>query len=241
MRRRGVVGFALLIAACASPSAPESAWTDAQFAVVVALAQSCTGDPALGQTLLVPGLTTWEAATHKFPGDAHDGCAGFEKDFGVVVGVSPACAAACVGDDARTCRGPYQVLAHCGAFNSKCLEINGIPSCVDPGSAPTGVLPCPADSTPICRENGLAERCWGDASTQYFCSQTLAGSDCAFGQCRLGNDCTPGKFLDGLACDGTALRVCVAGKIEKVDCTALGFTGCDPFTRGCTPNPLVAP
>ncbi len=225
MASRCATGLLVLLAGCVSQrTAP---WEDATYAKAVALAQSCTGDPGLDRAMLA-------VAYH---GDFRNGCTGFEADFGWAVVPSASCVSGCAGDDARTCRGPYQMVTHCALFDAKCTIVNGNASCVDT----SGVLPCPGGATPICVENSLVESCPGDPATTYDCSLTLAGSSCAVGQCVLGAECVPGKILDGLACDGKSLRVCVAGRIDLVDCTALGFTGCDPFTRGCSPNPLLAP
>jgi hypothetical protein len=236
-----LVGAPLTLLGCASPPA-DQVWTPSGYAQVVALLQSCTGDASLAvNALLAPKLTNFARATQLPPAGVASGCSGLEAERGVVVTANSACVPACEGADAVTCRGSYQIVNHCSTFDSRCAMTNGIPGCLDKqGAIPTedaGV--CPA--TPVTATCANADRLDICPGYGFQCSQWLAGSTCKDGQCLLGSECIPGKILDGIACDGNLLRVCVAGRIEKVDCTQLGFTGCDSFTRGCTPNPLLAP
>lgn len=241
MRLRSLAGSLPLLIGCASPSS-DQAWNATGFAQVVALAQSCTGDPAIATSwLLAPKVTNFALETGLPPAGSASGCSGLESERGIVVSVSAACSPSCAGDDAITCRGRYEIVNHCGAFDDRCAIVDGLPSCLDkPGAVPTAdASQCPATPvTPTCANGDRLDVC---LNYGFQCSEWLPGSTCQNGQCLLGSDCTPDKILDGIACDGNSLRVCVAGKIEKVDCTQLGFTGCDSFTRGCTPNPLVAP
>ena len=74
-----------------------------------------------------------------------------------------------------------------------------------------------------------------------------ACSDCqslgALFFCGLASECEPAdvgfsRTLD--TCDGTILTTCNAGRIEHVDCTTLGFTGCQIDKKngkyGCIPG-----
>jgi hypothetical protein len=54
--------------------------------------------------------------------------------------------------------------------------------------------------------------------------------------CGLGSDCSPAD--DGstsstnlASCAGTVLSFCNAGRLEHIDCTTLGFTGCEVNTH----------
>lgn len=49
--------------------------------------------------------------------------------------------------------------------------------------------------------------------------------------CGLGAECLADRRV---TCEGTTALVCNLGKIDRIDCTALGFTGCGEF--GCTPS-----
>jgi hypothetical protein len=54
--------------------------------------------------------------------------------------------------------------------------------------------------------------------------------------CGLGAECAPAGLPPGSGpaaiCDGSAVVVCNAGRIERVDCLALGFIGCEFNPRG---------
>jgi hypothetical protein len=62
--------------------------------------------------------------------------------------------------------------------------------------------------------------------------------------CGLASECVPGNIPPGTRgtaeqCEGTEVVFCNAGRIERVDCTELGFTGCNLDTDfGCTPGIL---
>ncbi len=236
MRLSGVCALSFL-AACTSPTAVSSAWNDAHYAAALALLQSCSGDATLGPLLLTPGRDRYEIATHQIQTclNAANGCGAVETCFGLVVTQDPTCQPGCDGDSAITCRTNFRSTLNCARFGATCVA----GACVDPpGSVtPDGALTCEDSVTPTCLDGAT----WHVCGASVACDSRLSGSTCSGGQCILGTACSPGKFLDGLACAGKALRVCVAGRIEQVDCTALGFTGCDPFTRGCSPNPLLAP
>jgi hypothetical protein len=79
-----------------------------------------------------------------------------------------------------------------------------------------------------CAEVGAGFTCQSFASTSgetsYFCG--LAG------EC----DAAAQGLIDP-TCDGDSVVLCNAGRIEKVDCTALGFTGCAPQWGRCVPGP----
>jgi hypothetical protein len=62
--------------------------------------------------------------------------------------------------------------------------------------------------------------------------------------CGLAADCAPaGQYShsesDPASCDGSTLTFCNAGRLEHIDCTALGFSGCEIDTSvghyGCIP------
>ena len=66
--------------------------------------------------------------------------------------------------------------------------------------------------------------------------------------CGLASDCLPANLWDYgpdvsddgdpvPACDGTSITFCNAGRVERVDCTERGFTGCDLQGLGCVPSP----
>jgi hypothetical protein len=80
-----------------------------------------------------------------------------------------------------------------------------------------------------------------DCATQGpgFSCQTLDGSFF----CGLAAECVPAdNYLAAQpqTCEGTVLSFCNAGRLEHLDCAALGFTGCEVDSKighyGCTPG-----
>jgi hypothetical protein len=51
--------------------------------------------------------------------------------------------------------------------------------------------------------------------------------------CLYGADCDPATYAN--SCIGNQLKFCDNGKFVTIDCSAAGFTGCDPANGGrCT-------
>jgi hypothetical protein len=51
--------------------------------------------------------------------------------------------------------------------------------------------------------------------------------------CGLGSEC---DVLQTPRCEGDTIAVCNAGRIDRIDCKALGFLGCDPLYGVCFPS-----
>jgi hypothetical protein len=90
--------------------------------------------------------------------------------------------------------------------------------------------------------------CVGDKSFDIECGQVGAGFTCqAFAtDFETSYFCGVAAECDGAAnppedptCDGSSLVLCNAGRIEKVDCLALGFTGCAAEWGRCVPGPYA--
>jgi hypothetical protein len=120
--------------------------------------------------------------------------------------------------------------------------------CVGTGDACTGGygddetvtflgLGCSGDKLTACVQGKTAVRDCASVGEGFTCQHY---EDRYF--CGLAAECDPGNS-DGEAfeayCDGHSVVLCNAGRIETVDCTSLGFTGCD-LDRGfgCTPGIL---
>jgi hypothetical protein len=138
-----------------------------------------------------------------------------------------------VCDDSRWYHGP-----DCAARDLACAE--GL--CTGTGDACTAPIGCSGDVLLDC-----ANRRRHDVD----CTQYGAGFSCrSFGGaffCGLGAECLPsGVAVDDTiygdpepACDGTAIVFCNAGRLERIDCASLGFTGCDlDGGLGCVPSPV---
>jgi len=96
------------------------------------------------------------------------------------------------------------------------------------------------------------QACLGGQTTSVDCATQGPGFSCqAVGGsyfCGLAAECLPSDNFgqkDAPTCDGTVLSFCSAGRLEHLDCTTLGFTGCDIDPKighyGCTPILDVQP
>ncbi len=96
-------------------------------------------------------------------------------------------------------------------------------------------IACEGANLKICSNGGEATFDCATIGTGFTCqSGTIEGSDVAF--CGLATECNP-MLSSRPSCEGNSLVVCNAGKIEKVDCKSLGFTGCNPTANVCSPSP----
>jgi len=103
-----------------------------------------------------------------------------------------------------------------------------------------------------CNGNTLLA-CVGGAEHERNCAEMGPGFSCREVEgatfCGLGSECMPANQLGQsyeamlvsskampVACEGTTVVFCNAGRIERMDCTELGFTGCDTTFGGCIPN-----
>jgi hypothetical protein len=79
--------------------------------------------------------------------------------------------------------------------------------------------------------------CAGLGEGQGFSCQTAGGTSF----CGLGAECVPSESASGTTtCEGSTVVFCNAGRLQRVDCAALGFTGCDLDAKqghyGCIPG-----
>jgi hypothetical protein len=90
------------------------------------------------------------------------------------------------------------------------------------------------------------QACVGERSHEVDCGTIGAGFSCqAFSDAGASSYfCGVASECDGAAnpparptCDATSVVLCNAGRIEKIDCLALGFTGCAPEWGRCVPGP----
>jgi hypothetical protein len=164
-------------------------------------------------------------------------------------------ATACDGTETATCTAQGEVL-FCGkGFMQKtpCQALGF--SCVAGQCQGEGAA-CTADSfteleevAPVgsgCTGDTL-EACLGGHSTTIDCTTQGPGFSCQARAgtffCGLAAECLPaGNYSspEAATCDGTTLSFCNAGRLEHLDCTKLGFSGCDFDSAlghyGCTPG-----
>jgi len=64
-----------------------------------------------------------------------------------------------------------------------------------------------------------------------FTCQTMGAANF----CGLSNTCDPNAGNDS-TCEGDSVVVCNAGRVDKIDCKTLGFTGCNATWGTCSPS-----
>jgi hypothetical protein len=108
-------------------------------------------------------------------------------------------------------------------------------------------------AAPIACTGTTFEACVNARRHEFDCSSYGPGFTCQSYDgvpfCGLASECRPGNVVDAdwelsqqgkpePSCDGTTLVFCNAGRLERIDCTELGFTGCDiDDGLGCIPSP----
>jgi len=89
--------------------------------------------------------------------------------------------------------------------------------------------------------------CLGGQATSVECATQGPGFGCQSLDgtffCGLAAECVPAETYSASAsasCQGTTLTFCNAGRLEHLDCTELGFSGCEIDKKvdhyGCTPG-----
>jgi len=164
---------------------------------------------------------------------------------------------ACDGSEAPICTAQGEVLAcergalrkgPCQALGFSCVGgvcAGGGATCV--GNAPSDVfaqplgIGCSGDTLQVCLSSQTGSM---DCATQGpgFRCQSRDGSFF----CGLAAECVPANNFSAPereTCDGTTVSFCNAGRLEHLECTALGFSGCDVDTHvdhyGCTPGVMA--
>lgn len=89
---------------------------------------------------------------------------------------------------------------------------------------------CQGGKLDICVNDGKHLLDCGTLASGFTCQSSAGGAFCG-----LGAACDPNSGVD-TTCDGDSVVVCNAGRVDKVDCKALGFTGCSPKYGVCIPS-----
>lgn len=232
------------------------------------LANAACGCTALEQCLgMKRGLAPAAGCAAQCAGDVLSGCEDeqqFELDcgsLGQTCDESLNCvsepAQACEGTEAPSCSAEGEVrycsrgiwrTTPCQSVGFSCL--NG--ECVGQGAA------CDASPDESQVElSGMAcsgdtlQACLGERATTVDCTKQGPGFSCQSVSgtffCGLDAECVPpnpaGAAMPPASCDGDVLTFCSAGRIERLDCTALGFSGCEIDTSvgryGCVPGAVL--
>lgn len=87
-----------------------------------------------------------------------------------------------------------------------------------------------------CVQNGLSTLDCAESGIGFTCFDSPDGGSTSMAYCGTAAECSPKSPWNKVAatCDGTSVVMCNGGKIEKIDCTSLGFTGCNAGL--CTPG-----
>ena len=199
-------------------------------------------------------------------GDVFTGC---DDDFQLSVDCSrlglscdptafcvPEATVACAGSDPTTCTAQGEVKycndgawrkTPCQALGFKCVA----GKCVGEGASCSGEIGDAELVHPLgtgCAGNTL-HGCLGGQATSVDCATQGPGFSCQAHDgsffCGLASECVPADNYAAPAsvattCTGTTLSFCNAGRLEHLDCTELGFTGCEIDRTldhyGCTPG-----
>lgn len=145
-------------------------------------------------------------------------------------------------DDGSVQRGPdcaeLGLQCEAGACRGTGAACTADPSLSEPRVAYSGIA-CAGD---------VLHACVGGAEHELDCAAIAPGFSCREAEgvrfCGLAGECVPGNHPDfdqpgtAVACTGSTLAFCNAGRIDRIDCRDLGFTGCDGSDRraGCLPN-----
>jgi hypothetical protein len=129
----------------------------------------------------------------------------------------------------------YGLTCAIGALSEEAACVGAGASCMEQIGSSTSIYldqggTCAGDILTTC-VNGGEHALDCKSLAQGFTCQTGAASSF----CGLEAACDPGSETDA-TCEGDSVVVCNAGRVEKVDCKSLGFTGCSPMFGVCVPS-----
>lgn len=147
----------------------------------------------------------------------------------------------------RCSGGKVALGTRCSDWGAVCLDAPGGSgkACVGTGAACTATgystknvlldsgLGCEGTQLRACVAGGEALIRCEDVATGLTC-QSFGGTSFFCGKAA---ECDALSMKGKDTCDGDSVVVCDAGKIVRVDCKSLGFTGCNATYGVCTPSP----
>jgi hypothetical protein len=88
---------------------------------------------------------------------------------------------------------------------------------------------CEGGKLVACANGGLATIDCATVGKGFSCFDSPDGGANATAYCGTATECSPKSAWTKVAatCEGTSVVFCNGGKVQKLDCTTLGFTGCD--------------
>jgi hypothetical protein len=167
--------------------------------------------------------------------ECHSGDAPFCTPPGAVACDEASFTETCENERPRICNNDWTALGpRCGEFGLTCGAAG---SCTGMGGACTstfsGYHGPGIEYTGVSCSGANLNACVGDGLTKLPCDSVGRGFTCferpdaGFNKayCGLASQCGPG-YDTAPSCDGDSLVICNAGRIDKVDCKSLGFSGC---------------
>jgi hypothetical protein len=129
----------------------------------------------------------------------------------------------------------YDLTCGTGALSEEAACIGKGASCMEEVGSSTSIYfdqggTCSGDTLTTCVNGGEHALDCKSLATGFTCQSTGTSSFCG-----LDAACDPNAGLDA-TCDGDSVVVCNGGRVEKVDCKSLGFTGCSPMFGVCIPS-----
>jgi len=167
--------------------------------------------------------------------------------------------AVCSDSDLPTCssprplfceRGGWRAGPDCVALGLGCAEGN----CQGTGEACTSdpyIDPESVELGDVSCQGGTLAACVNGKRASFPCAEQGPGFECQSvdGQafCGLASECLPADLnnypnISVATCDGTHLTFCNAGRLDSIDCTELGFAGCQKDAGDryvCGPRPAL--
>ncbi len=123
----------------------------------------------------------------------------------------------CRGDEREQCVGNGVFLADCARDGQRCEEL------IDGGTRCVSDVQCARTDLGSC-EGTIAINCLNNFESRTDCSLNPTRKRCDKGVCvETGTQCSGLRA----SCEGSAVKYCQDGFNRKVDCTSMGFSGCD--------------
>ena len=139
----------------------------------------------------------------------------------------------CEGQVAARCARPFVIGTDCAAVHAICTppadgSDGGVASCTGTGTSCLGGAQCDDRHTlDLCLDFHRATLACATDELCWPANQVIDHATCG-----LGNQCDPPTYFDN--CVGGKVTYCRRGRIEKIDCVALGFAGCSSApSSGC--------
>ena len=138
---------------------------------------------------------------------------------------------------------------HCADYGLECgllMDGSQTPVCTGTGAVCDSFSPWPSDIEYALLqgcEGSTARACYNDREFVFDCEELAEGFTCqsqvqGAGSvtrfCGLASECSWGHAE---FCEGDSLVLCNGGRLDKIDCTSLGFQGCDAERGICYPSP----